>query len=212
METIIIAEDHKLVVAGYRLLINKIGNLKIVGTTSDGKETIELIEANPPNYLILDLHMPKVNGLDVLKHINSYFPSIKVIVISMYGDSAIHKEVVRLGAKGYLLKHSDSEEFILAMNLVMKGKSYYSPAIFEEQNQTKFVSGSAPVVPVATLTGREKEILLLIAKGYTNKQVGSQLMISHKTVDTHRRNLMQKIGVHNIIGLVRYAIANGYDL
>lgn len=211
MESIVLAEDHKLIVEGYRMLINKIDNLEVVGAASNGREAIELVEKHKPNYLILDLHMPELNGLDVLKHVNEYFPSTKVIVISMFGDPTIHRDVVKLGAKAYLLKHSDREEFILAMDLVMKGKSYYSPAIFEEQSKVKSIPGSAPVVPVVSLTSREKEILALIAQGYTNKQIGDKLSVSFKTVDTHRRNLMKKLGVHNIIGLVKYAIANGYD-
>ena len=117
-----------------------------------------------------------------------------------------------MGAKGYLLKHSDKEEFVLALDLVMKGKSYYSPAIFEEQDKLKSVPGSVPMVPIVGLTEREKEILTYIAQGYTNKEIAKKLILSHKTIDTHRTNLMKKLGVHNITGLVKYAIANGYDV
>lgn len=212
METILLAEDHKLIVEGYLMLINKIENLEVIGTASDGEHAIELIEKHKPNYVILDLHMPKLNGLDVLKHINEYFPATKVIVISMFGDPSIHREVVRLGAKAYILKHSDREEFILALNLVMKGKNYYSPSIFEEQNKVKAVPWSAPVVPIVALTEREKEILTYIVQGYTNKEIADKLVVSHKTIDTHRTNLMKKLGVHNVTGLVKYAIANGYDV
>lgn len=211
MESILIAEDHKLIVEGYLMLINKIENLKVVGTASDGEKAIEMIEKLKPNYVILDLHMPKVNGLDVLKHVKEYFPATKVIIISMFGDPSMHAEAVRLGARGYLLKHSDGEEFLLAIDLLRKGKSYYSPAIFEEQNAIKSVPGSLPVVPVVSLTSREKEILTHIAQGYTNKEIAQKLVVSHKTVDTHRTNLMKKLGVHNVTGLVKYAIANGYD-
>ncbi|AEV34425.1 response regulator containing a CheY-like receiver domain and an HTH DNA-binding domain [Owenweeksia hongkongensis DSM 17368] len=212
METIVIAEDHKLILEGYLMLINKIGDLEVVGSASDGEEAIELIEQHRPDYLILDLHMPKVNGLDVMKHINDCFLSTKVIIISMFGDSSIHRQVVRLGAKGYILKHSDSEEFLLAIDLVRNGKSYYSPAIFEEQSKVKIIPGSTPVVPMANLTSREKEILTLIAQGYTNKEIAEKLHVSHKTIDSHRTNLMKKIGVRNITGLVKYAMANGYDV
>ena len=212
METVLLAEDHNLIVEGYKMLIDKMDGLQIIGAAADGEEAIEMVELHKPNYLILDLHMPKVNGLDVLKHINEYFPSTKVIVISMFGDAGIHREVVRLGAKAYLLKHSDREEFLLALDLVMKGKSYYSPAIFEEQSKVKSVPGSTNAVAIANLTGREKEILTLIAQGYTNKEIAHKLVVSHKTIDTHRTNLMKKLGVHNVTGLVKYAIANGYDV
>lgn len=207
-----LAEDHNLIVEGYRMLIDKVENLEIVGTADDGEMAIEMIEKLKPNYLILDLHMPKVNGLDVLKHVNEYFPSTKVIIISMFGDPVIHQQVVKLGAKAYLLKNSDREEFLLALDLVMKGKSYYSPTIFDEPRKVKSVPGAANMVPIANLTVREKEILTLIVQGYTNKDIAQKLVLSHKTVDTHRTNLMKKLGVHNVTGLVKYAIANGYDL
>lgn len=212
METIVLAEDHNLIIDGYRMMINKIENLEVVGTAANGESAKKLVEKHQPNYLILDLHMPKVNGLEVLKYVSEYFPATRVIVISMFGDPAIHREVVKYGAKGYLLKHSDREEFLLVMDLVMKGKSYYSPAIFEEQDKIESIPGSGPVMPMANLTAREKEILSLIAKGHTNKEIAKKLVVSHKTVDTHRTNLMKKIGVHNITGLVKYAIANGYEI
>jgi two-component system response regulator NreC len=211
-ETIVLAEDHTLIVEGYKMLINKIENLEIVDTAFDGQQAIEAVERHRPDYLILDLHMPKVNGLDALRHISEYFPKTKVIVISMFGDPAMHREVVRLGAKGYILKHADKDEFLLAIDLVRKGKSYYSPAIFEEHKNVLSIPGAASVIPLTSLTNREEEVLTLIARGYTNKEISHQLHVSHKTIDTHRTNLMKKIDVHNVTGLVKYAIANGYDV
>lgn len=212
MNTIVLAEDHNLIIEGYKLLIDDIDNLEIVATAFDGQETINALEQHNPDYLILDLHMPVVNGLDVLKHASEYFPKTRVIVISMFGDPAMHREVIRLGAKAYLLKNSDREEFILAIDLVMKGKSYYSPAIFKERSKSQKLPGASDVIPLVSLSPREEEILMLIARGYTNKEIGEQLVLSHKTIDSHRTNLMKKIDVHNVTGLVRYAIANGYDL
>ncbi len=212
MNTIVLAEDHNLIIEGYRMLIDDIDNLEIVATAVDGQQAIDALEKYNPDYMILDLHMPKVNGLDVLRYVKEYFPDTSVIIISMFGDPAMHREVMRLGAKGYLLKNSDREEFVLAMNLVMKGKSYYSPAIFDEHTKLPSVPGSAPVVPMVSLTSREEEILTLIAQGFTNREIADQLVVSHKTIDTHRTNLMKKINVHNVTGLVKYAIANGYDV
>ena len=212
METIVLAEDHNLMVEGYRVLIDKIENLEIVGTAYNGVRAIELIKQHRPNYLILDLHMPKLNGMDVLKYINEYSPSTKVIIISMFGDASIHREAMRLGVKGYILKHSDLNEFMLALNLVMQGKSYFSPAIFEEKGKVKSVPGTGPVIPMVSLTSREKEVLTHIARGCTNKEIAEKLVLSHRTVDTHRSNLMKKIGARNITDIVKYAIANGYDV
>lgn len=212
MESILLAEDHNLIVEGYRTMIRKIKNLEIIGTASNGQQAIDMVEIHKPNYLILDLHMPKVNGLDVLKHLNEYFPATKVIVISMFGDAAMHREVVRLGAKAYILKNSDREEFKLAISLVMSGNTYYSPAIFKEHDQISSLPGAVPVVSLVSLTAREEETLTLIAQGFTNKEIAKKLILSPKTIDTHRTNLMKKIGVRNVTGLVKYAIAHGYDL
>ncbi|MDZ7846742.1 MAG: response regulator transcription factor [Owenweeksia sp.] len=212
MESIVLAEDHQLIIEGYRLLINKIDNLEIIATALDGQETIEAIETHRPNYLILDLHMPKVNGLDVLRYVSENHPETKVIIISMFGDPAMHQEVVRLGARAYLLKHADQDEFIMAIQLVMKGKSYFSPEIFTERAGLKTAPNSTPVIPLVSLTHREEEVLTLIANGYTNKEIARKLIISPKTVDAHRVNLMKKLDVHNVTGIVKYAIANGYDV
>ncbi len=193
------------------MLIDDIDDLKVVATASDGQKAIDALEKYSPNYMILDLHMPVVNGLNVLKYASEYFPSTRVIVISMFGDPAMHREVIRLGAKAYLLKNSDRDEFILALNLVMQGKSYYSPDLFKKNIQGLKVSVSSEVIPLVSLSPREEEVLILIAQGLTNKEIGEKLILSHKTVDTHRTNLMKKMNVHNAIGLVRYALANGYD-
>ncbi len=211
MKTIVLAEDHNLIIEGYRLLIDHIDDLKVVATAFDGQEAIGALERHKPDYLILDLHMPVVNGLDVLKYASDYFPKTKVIVISMFGDPSMHREVVSLGAKAYLLKNSDRDEFILALNLVMNGKSYFSPSIFEEHTKCQNLPGSSRVIPMVSLTPREEEILKLIAQGNTNKEIGNQLNLSYKTIESHRANLMSKINVHNVTGLIRYAMTNGYD-
>lgn len=213
METIVLAEDHNLVIEGYCSLIDKIDNLEIIGKALDGEQAIQLVRKHNPDYLILDLHMPNVNGLEALKNISENYPRTKVIIISMFGDPNMLKEVIRLGAKAYLLKHADQEEFIMAIELVMRNKSYYSPEIFSEKPSwiNKAPKGSY-VIPMVSLTKREEEILTLVAKGLTNKEIGRQLFVSHNTVDTHRVNLMKKLDVHNVTGIVKYAIANGYDI
>ncbi|AEV34435.1 response regulator [Owenweeksia hongkongensis] len=212
MNTIVLAEDHNLIIEGYRLLIDDIDDLEVVATASDGQEAIDALEKHSPDYMILDLHMPVVNGLNVLKHASEYFPSTRVIVISMFGDPSMHREIIRLGAKAYILKNSDRDEFILALNLVMKGKSYYSPDLFKKDTKSLKIPVSSKTISLVNLSPREEEVLTLIAQGLTNKEIGEKLILSHKTIDSHRTKLMKKINVHNAIGLVRYAIANGYDL
>lgn len=212
MSTIVIAEDHQLIIEGYTLLIKQIPETQIVATASDGYEAIKAVEMYNPDLLILDLHMPRLNGIETLRHISTKHMKTKVIVISMYGDSTVHKEIMSLGAQGYLLKNADQEEFLLAIKLVLKGKSYYSSEIFNEEPKISGVGENEGVIPLSNLTKREEEVLKLIAKGFTNKEIGQRLFLSHKTVDGHRTNLMKKLNVHNVTGLVRYAMTNGYNL
>lgn len=194
------------------MLIDRIDALKIIGLAGDGQEAIEQVTRLRPDFLILDLHMPKVNGFDVLKHLHEHQPKTGVIIISMFGDPSIHREAVRHGVKGYLLKHADQDEFIMAMELILKGKCYYSPEIFEEQPHCVSMPNGTSVIPMVPLTKREEEVLSLIATGLTNKEIAGKLFVSPKTVDSHRTNLMKKIHVHNVTGLVRYALVNGYEV
>lgn len=210
--TIVLAEDHQLMIEGYSYLIDQIEGLDIVAKASDGYEALEAVEKYNPDLLILDLHMPRLNGLETLRHLAAKHRKTKVIIISMYGDSGIHKEAVKLGAKAYLLKHADQEEFIMAIKLVMKGKSYFSADLFKEQPRTQKVSRNENVIPLQSLTKREEEILKYVARGFTNNEIAGKLFLSPKTVDNHRTNLMRKLNVHNVTALVRYALSNGYDV
>ncbi len=212
MESLVIAEDHKLIIEGYKLLINEIDGLEIVDIVLNGERAIQAVERCKPDYLILDLHMPKVNGLEVLTYVSEHQLKTKVIIISMFGDASMHKEALRLGAKGYILKHADQEEFTTAINMVRRGKNYYSAEIFEEQETINNIPGTKPIIPMVSLSSKEEEILVLIASGKTNKEIAKMLNRSYKTIDTHRTNLMKKINANNVTGLVRYAIANGYNI
>jgi two-component system response regulator NreC len=212
MKSILIADDHQLMIEGYRLLIGQIDELEIVGMAYDGQEAIDKVAELKPDFLLLDLHMSKVNGLDVLRYVAEYCPTTRSIIISMYGDPSIHKEAVRLGASGYILKHADQEEFILALELALQGKGYYSAEIFDAKPALEDVPHITPLMPFVPLTQREGEVLALIAKGYTNKEIAGKLFVSYKTVDSHRTNLMKKLNAHNVTSLVRYALANGYEI
>lgn len=212
MGSIIIAEDHKLMIEGYRLLISQIPELEIIATANDGQTAIHKIDRLKPEYLLLDLHLPKVQGIDVLKYLSVHHPHIKVLVISMFGDPSIYRKAVKLGAKAYVLKQADPEVIIMALKLVMKGETFYSKDILEKKNFSEGPVKAPKIIPLASLTKREEQILMLIAQGLTNKEIAEKLYLSFKTVDNHRTNLMKKIKVHNVTGLIKYAMANGYDV
>lgn len=212
MPTVVIAEDHQLMVEGYILLIDQMPNLSIAEIASDGKEALEAIEKHNPDLLILDLHMPRLNGLEVLRHLSNRHCRTKVIVISMYSEAAIYKEVIELGASAYIDKNTDQEEFAFAIQKVLKGSTYFNAELSTSQNSKDEDTFSSRIIPLRSLSKREEEILKLISKGLTNKEIADTLFLSPKTVDNHRTNLMKKLGVHNVTALVRYAITNGYDI
>lgn len=212
MPTIVIAEDHQLMAEGYTLLIDQIEGLEMIDIATDGQEALDAVEKHNPDLLILDLHMPRMNGLEALRHLSAKHTRTKIIIISMYHDPGLHKEIMALGAQAYLPKNSDQEEFIMAIEMVMRGKRYFSAELYNSQAKPSEKGMEATVIPLKSLTKREEEVLKLIAKGYTNNEISQQLFLSPKTVDNHRTNLMRKLNAHNVTALVRYALTNGYVL
>lgn len=212
MPTVVIADDHQLMAEGYSLLIRHIEGLEIVAKATDGYEALEAIEKYNPDLLILDLHMPRLNGMETLRHLSTRHIKTKVIIVSMYSSTGMHKEAIKLGAKGYLLKHAEQDEFLMAIKLVLKGKSYYSSELFDEEISGEYKLSNPGTTPIDKLTQREEEVLKLIAKGFTNNEMAKKLFLSPNTINTHRTNLMKKLNAHNVTDLVRYAMLNGYGV
>lgn len=212
--SLLIVDDHQLVLDGLVAIVNDIDGFEIKGSARNGKEGIRIAEALNPDIILMDIDMPIMNGLEATRRIKSTNPSAKIIILTMHNEASLIKKVMEIGADGYLLKNADQEEFYNALCSVAKGKSHFSAEVTEALlNPSKKFTTSFEVdsdtVQLSKLTEREVDILKLIAEGLSNKEIGDKLFISHRTVDTHRTNLMKKLEVHNIAGLIKFAIKNG---
>lgn len=212
MIKIIIADDHQIVVDGLKSILNQLTEYKVITTASNGRELLKSLEIVEPDIILLDIDMPVLNGIETLKEIKKYYPKIKTIILTMHEEKSLVKKMTDLGANGFLFKNSDMDELIIAMESVMKGKSYFSVSLRNELINNDLIGeiGSNFDSKKSLLTEREIEIIKLIVEGLSNKEIADKLFISPRTVDTHRTNLMKKLEVNNVAGLVRYAIRNGF--
>lgn len=214
MKTLLIVDDHQLVLDGISSMVKQEGQFKIAGTACNGKDAVKMAELLKPDLILMDVDMPVMNGLEATRRIKESQPDSQIIILSMHNESSLIKKVMEIGASGYVLKNADQEEFINALKSVAKGKNYFSAEVTEALLNPNRVNGTnfsqdPDTLQLSKLTEREIEILKLIAEGFSNKEIGDQLFISHRTVDTHRTNLMKKLEVHNIAGLIKFAIKNG---
>lgn len=205
---VLLADDHALVRAGFRALLQNLG-MEVAGEAGDGREALRLIEACKPDVVLMDLAMPELNGLEATARIAQDFPGVRVILVSMHSSAEYVRRALRAGAAGYLLKEANPNEFELAITAVARGDSYLSPSVakFVVADYTK---GGAPEEQAAdALTSRHREILQLIVEGHSRQEVANKLHISVKTFDTYRAQLMERLDVHDVAGLVRYAVRTG---
>lgn len=208
--TIVLAEDHAVVRQALKVLLETDPEFEIVGETSDGLETVSLVEKLRPDVLLLDLIMPSLNGLEVTRQICQRAPEVRVVVLSMHADEEYVLEALGNGAMGYVLKDSGASELIDAIKSVMKGQRYLSPQLNERAIQYYAQSAeSAPVRPYDKLTNREREVLQLSAEGHSIPEIGRRLSISARTAETHRANVMRKLGMHTQGELIRFALRRG---
>jgi len=209
MTRILIADDHPIVRDGLKSLLNLYSEMTVVGEANDGEQAIAMASELKPDLLLLDIGMPKLNGLQVLQKIKSLLPEMKVLVLSQYDSEEYLFSVLRYGASGYLLKETSSEELISAIHTVVNGKIYLSP-IMVQALVSEFLALEDSTVKVKdSLTSREEEVLLLVAQGNTSKAIAEKLSISVKTAQTHRYHIMEKLGLHNQTEIVKYAIRKG---
>jgi two-component system response regulator NreC len=210
---VLIADDHPLVAEGIKNSIVTHENIVIVYMAKNGREALDYIEENLVDLALLDIDMPEMNGIQCATEILKHHKEVKVLMLSMYQEKSMIKKLIDLGVKGYLLKTIPTHELIDAIQTIHGGGEYYG----EEINQTLLTDDrDTPIKPlieksplVEELTKREKEIIKLVTQGLTNSQMGEKLFISPKTVDTHRTNIMKKVGVNNVAGLIRFAFQNG---
>ena len=205
---VLLVDDHQLILDGLKSLLKDTGNLVVAGEANNGREAIRLLDILNVDVVLMDIDMPVMNGIDALKEIKRIKPPAKVIILSMHIESGMIRNLLGIGADGYLLKSTSQEELIRAITKVAEGDKYFSADVtlsLLNPSQNTFQSSK---LQVEILTIREEEILKLIAEGFSNKEIGAKLFISHRTVDTHRTNLMKKLNANNIAGLISYAIRN----
>ncbi|MFL5802376.1 MAG: response regulator [Roseiflexaceae bacterium] len=213
---VLLADDHALVRAGISALLQSLPEIEVVAEVEDGREALRLIEALQPDVVLMDIAMPGLNGLEAAARIAKEFPQVRVIILSMHENEEYVLRALRAGAVGYLLKGARIFELELAVTSVAHGETYLSPAaskhvVLDYVQRAGEVPASAERAPhpAERLTPRQREILQLIAAGHTTKEIAQRLDISVKTVEMHRAQLMDRLGIHDIAGLVRYAIRTG---
>ena len=206
---VLLVDDHTLVRAGMRALLENLPGVEVVGEARNGREALELVRLESPNLVLMDLAMPDLGGLEVLPRIIKHFPSVKVVVLSVHANEEYVIRALRSGASGYMLKDSATVELELAIKSVARGETYLSPSIASTVIESYLQRVSGASSPLEELTTRQREVLKMIAEGKTTKEVASTLEISVKTVETHRLQLMARLDIHDVPGLVRYAVRNG---
>jgi DNA-binding NarL/FixJ family response regulator len=206
---VLLADDHALVRAGIRALLEKIPSVEVVGEAGTGREALELVRSQLPNIVLMDIAMTELGGLEALPRITKDFPSVKVVILSAHASEEYVIRALREGASGYMLKDSATTELELAINSVIQGKIYLSPSISRTVIDDYLQRVGGAISPLEQLTSRQREILQLIAEGKNTKEIAVELDISIKTVESHRLQLMDRLDIHDVPGLVRYAIRNG---
>lgn len=201
---VLLTDDHQLIIDGLKSLLKDQEDINVSAEANNGREALRILSFLPIDVVLMDIDMPVMNGIETLKEIKKHYPHVKVIILSMHNEAGMIKSLIDLGANGYLLKSCTQDEVVSAIRKVAAGQSCFSTDV-----TMALLNPTHPEQKAEILTERETEILKLIAAGFSNKEVGDKLFISHRTVDTHRTNLMKKLSVNNIAGLISYAIKNG---
>ena len=214
---VLLAEDHTLVRAGIRALLQNLAGIEVVAEASDGREALRLIKTYQPDVVLMDIAMAGLNGLEATARVTKEFPTVRVVILSMHSTEEYVAQALRAGAAGYLLKDAAAAELELAVTAVARGETYLSPAVskhviadYLRRVGDREASGGGGATPACELlTPRQREILQLIAEGRSTKEIAAILHLSVKTVETHRTQLMARLDIHDVAGLVRYAIRIG---
>lgn len=207
---ILIADDHGVLRAGLRALLSAESDLEVAGEAADGREALRLVSELDPDVVLLDVNMPGPDGIEVTRRLKTVKPEVRVLILTVHEDEGLLREAIRAGASGYILKRAVESELIYAIHAVWRGDLYVHPAMTRALLQDLHSTLVADEAPVEPLTPREMEVLRLIAEGHTNRQIAEVLSISIRTVESHRANLMSKLGLHSRVELVRYAKRHGF--
>ena len=216
MIRVILADDHNLVRAGLRALLERLPEVAVVGEAANGREALALIAKERPDLALLDIGMPELNGLDAAARIAREAPRTRLVMLSMHANESYVAQAIRLGVAGYVLKESCVDELLVFLRVVMAGETYLSPGVSKTlvdvlKAKLAAAGGGAGELDAAgsVLTPRQREILQLIAEGKSTKEIAGTLELSVKTVETHRTQIMERLDIHEVAGLVRYAIRLG---
>ena len=205
---ILLADDHNLFRAGVRGLLKSFGGFEIVGEATDGRDAVALAHSEQPHVLLMDVGMPGLNGIEAAERVRAAAPATRVIILSMHTGEEHVMRALKAGAAGYVLKDAQPDELERALRQVARGEPYLSPAVSKYVFQS-YANGGASDTALERLTPRQREVLQLIAEGYTTKAIASRLHVSVKTIETHRAQLMGRLGIHDVPGLVRFALRRG---
>lgn len=205
---LLIVDDHTMFLQGIISLLEQEANIAIVDKAINGIEALEIVKKGVVDFIILDISMPEMDGIELSKILRKQYPNVKILIVSTHSNVMIVSRLIRIGVNGYLLKNAEKEELLKAINTIASGKNYFS----EELEEKHFINSSKIEKQISNLTelsSREKEILILIAQEYNTAEIAEKTFISLNTVNTHRRNLLSKLNAKNTAGLVKYAVENG---
>lgn len=213
MIKVLLVDDHKILRDGIKALFKNSKEVKVIGECDDGSQVLGFVQNNDTDVILMDIMMSDINGIETTKLVKEAIPNMKILALSMHNDYSYIQQMLEAGAHGYILKNTSSEEMLTAIHRVYEGKNFFTQDVTDIV-MNSYVGGSKQKSHeqdeelVEALTTRELDVLRLIADEYTNNEIGEKLFISRRTVDTHRRNLLQKLGVKNSIGLIRFAYNN----
>jgi DNA-binding NarL/FixJ family response regulator len=208
---VLLVDDHTVVRQGLRALLASEEDIEVIGEAENGRQAVMLARKTPPDVAVMDVAMPLLNGLEATRQILKLVPTCKVLVLTSYGDDECVEQLMQAGASGYLIKQTAANDLLKAIREVQRGNAFFSPAIakrLRDHCREAFTNGGA-TKKSCELTSREAEVLQLIAEGFSNKQIAAELAISIKTVEKHRQQVMNKLNIHDVAGLTRYAISKG---
>lgn len=207
---VVVADDHQVVVQGLKAMLEGVAGITIVGEANDGVTAVAATERLRPDVLVVDMMMPGINGLEVARQVTRRCPGTSVVILSMHNNEGYVVEALRAGAKAYVLKGSDAEELITAVSEAIEGRRYLSRALSERAIEAYVERTQETVFDIAdTLTEREREVLQMVAQGMSNTAMGKLMGISPRTAETHRGNMMRKLGLKNHMDVIRYAMQHG---
>ncbi len=203
---ILLADDHAVVRHGFKMILGTQSDMEVVGEAGNGREAVDLAAELRPDVVVMDVAMPELNGIEATRRLTAADPHARVLALSMHKDSVYVREILRAGARGYLLKDSGPADLVAAVRAIASGEGYLSPAVSDAvlDDYRKHVTD-----PIDLLSSREREVLQMLAEGKTNKEIAAVLNLSVYTVDAHRGRIMEKLNLHSINELVRFAVRNG---